>query len=94
MALRTRDDGFTLMEMLMVTTVFVIIAGMAVPLFSDVTDSIKLGEAGRQVERELQTARLTAVSGNQPLRVRFDCPCRHAIPDGGVHRDTHRTRVR
>ncbi len=74
MALRTRNDGFTLIEILMVTTVFVIIAGMAMPMFSDVTDSIKLGEGGRQVERVLQTARLTAVSANQPIRVRFNCP--------------------
>ena len=74
MALRTSERGFTLIEMLMVTTVFTIIAGMAVPLFNDMSDSIKLGEGGRQVERELQTARLTAVSANQPIRVRFNCP--------------------
>jgi prepilin-type N-terminal cleavage/methylation domain-containing protein len=74
MALRTNEHGFTLIEMLMVTTVFVIVAGMAMPLFQDLTDSIKLGEGGRQVERELQTARLTAVSANQPIRVRFNCP--------------------
>ena len=38
------------------------------------TDAIKLSQATRQVERELQTARLKAVSANQPIRVRFDCP--------------------
>ena len=52
MALRTSERGFTLIEMLMVTTVFAIIAAMGMPLFNDVTDSIKLGEGGRQVERE------------------------------------------
>jgi len=66
--------GFTLIEMLMVTTVVAIMAGMAMPLLSDMSDSIKLGEGGRQVERVLQTARMTAVSGNQPVRVRFNCP--------------------
>lgn len=74
MALRTSERGFTLIEMLMVTTVFAIIAAMGMPLFNDLTDSIKLGEGGRQVERELQTARMTAVSANQPIRVRFNCP--------------------
>jgi len=73
MALRAHERGFTLLEMLMVTTVFAIIAGIGMPLFSDITDSIKLGQAAREVERELQTARLTAVSANQPLRVRFNC---------------------
>jgi prepilin-type N-terminal cleavage/methylation domain-containing protein len=68
------ERGFTLIEMLMVTTVVAIMAGMAVPLFNDMSDSIKLGEGGRQVERVLQTARMTAVSSNQPIRVRFNCP--------------------
>lgn len=73
MVLETPEGGFTLLEMLMITTVFAIIAGIGTPLFNDITDSIKLGDAARQVERELQTARLTAVSANQPMRVRFNC---------------------
>jgi len=59
--------------MLLVTAMVAIVAGIAVPLFANVTDSMKLGEAARQVERELQSARLTAVSANQPMRVRFNC---------------------
>jgi type II secretory pathway pseudopilin PulG len=70
---RSSQRGFTLVEMVLITAVFTILAGMGMPLFNDITDSIKLGEAGRQVERELQTARLTAVSANQPMRVRFNC---------------------
>jgi Tfp pilus assembly protein FimT len=73
MAIRTGERGFTLLEVLMITTVFAIVAGIGMPLFNDITDAIKLGEAGRQVERELQSARLTAVSANQPMRVRFNC---------------------
>jgi type II secretory pathway pseudopilin PulG len=73
MALRTGERGFTLLEILMITTVFMIVAGIGMPLFNDITDAIKLGQAAREVERELQTARLTAVSANQPLRVRFNC---------------------
>jgi prepilin-type N-terminal cleavage/methylation domain-containing protein len=69
-----RDTGFTLFEMLITTAVVAIIAGMAVPLLNDVAGGMKLGDATRGVERELQTARLTAVSSNQPMRLRFDCP--------------------
>ena len=36
--------------------------------------NIKLSEATRLVERELQTARLKAVSTNRRLRVRPNCP--------------------
>jgi len=37
-------------------------------------DSMRLGMAERDVERELQFARLKAVSTSRPMRVRFDCP--------------------
>jgi prepilin-type N-terminal cleavage/methylation domain-containing protein len=66
--------GFSLIELLMASSLMVIISAMAVPLTMDLADRIKLGEAARQVERELQTARLTAVSANRPMRVRFNCP--------------------
>jgi len=71
---RAVERGFSLIEVLMATALIGIIAGMGVPLLGDVADSIKLGEAARQVERELQTARMTAVSANRPVRVRFNCP--------------------
>jgi hypothetical protein len=59
----------------MVTAALIAIVGaMAVPIMTNVAGSIKLGTATRDVERELQTARLTAVSSNQPMRFRFDCP--------------------
>ena len=72
----TRPDaaGFTLFEMLVTTAVVAIVAGMAVPLMTDVAGNMKLGDATRSVERELQTARMTAVSANQPMRLRFNCP--------------------
>jgi prepilin-type N-terminal cleavage/methylation domain-containing protein len=67
-------DGFTLIEMLAVIAVFTILAAMAVPLLKDSTDSLQLGIQARNVERELQDARLRAVKANQPVRVRFNCP--------------------
>jgi hypothetical protein len=35
---------------------------------------MKLGQAQREVMVELSSARLTAVSANRPMRVRFNCP--------------------
>jgi hypothetical protein len=58
----------------MTLALIAIVSGMAVPLLAKVGESIKLGQATREVERELQTARLRAVATNQPMRFRFDCP--------------------
>jgi len=71
---RNPGFGFTLTELLIVVALFAIMAGIAVPLLINVADGIKLGQATRDVERELQAARLRAVSSNQPMRVRFNCP--------------------
>jgi Tfp pilus assembly protein FimT len=52
----------------------VAIAGMAVPQFNNLIESQRARTAARVVERELQSARLKAVSASRPLRVRFNCP--------------------
>src|SRR5215210_5760180 len=75
MTLRSQSStGFTLIELLVTVALIAIVSAMAVPLLASVGESIKLGQATREVERELQTARLRAVTSNQPIRVRFDCP--------------------
>lgn len=66
--------GFTLVEMMMTLTVFAILAGAAIPQFADMTGEMRLHQGLREVERELQTARLRAVTSNRPIRVRFNCP--------------------
>ena len=58
----------------MVVSLIGIMAAVALPVLKDVTGNIKLAEASRLVERELQSARLKAVSANRLLRVRSNCP--------------------
>lgn len=66
--------GFTLIEVLMVVALVGIMSVVGLPLLGQMRGTIELGEAARGVERELQSARLTAVSANQPMRVQFNCP--------------------
>jgi prepilin-type N-terminal cleavage/methylation domain-containing protein len=69
-----RQSGFSLIELLMVVALVGIMSVIGLPLLQQMNGSIQLGEAARQVERELQSARMTAVSANQPVRVMFNCP--------------------
>ena len=68
------DRGFSLIELLLTVTVLGTVIAMAVPVMTDMTAAIKLNEAARLVERELQGARLKSVSVNRSLRVRLNCP--------------------
>jgi prepilin-type N-terminal cleavage/methylation domain-containing protein len=68
------QSGFSLIELLMVTALVGIVSVVGLPLLGQIGGTIELGEAARQLERELQSARMTAVSANQPVRVMFNCP--------------------
>jgi prepilin-type N-terminal cleavage/methylation domain-containing protein len=68
------DRGFSLTELVFVVAMLGTLIAMAVPVMKDITASIKLNEAARMVEREMQDARLKAVSSNRVIRVRLNCP--------------------
>jgi len=68
------ESGFSLIELLMVVALVGIVSVIGMPLLGQIAGSIELGEAARQVERELQSARMAAVAANQPVRVMFNCP--------------------
>jgi prepilin-type N-terminal cleavage/methylation domain-containing protein len=66
--------GFSLPELLMTVAVGATVMAAAVPVMGSVSDSMRLSEATRLVERELQDARIKAVSANRRMRVRTNCP--------------------
>lgn len=68
------EAGFTLIDMVVTVAILAIVLGMAVPTFRDMSDSMRVGQGAREVERELQTARLKAVTSNRAIRLRFNCP--------------------
>ena len=75
-AVAIQDDvrGFTLLELLVVVAIFAIVSGMAVPALMTSSAQMRLASATRQVERELQQAKMKAVRGDRTIRVRFNCP--------------------
>jgi Tfp pilus assembly protein FimT len=66
--------GFTMTELVVVMAGAVTLAALAGPSFSTLIEANRARTAARQVERELQTARLKAVTTSRALRVRLDCP--------------------
>ena len=68
------DRGFSLTELLLLVAVAATVMAIGVPIATDVTAAVKLNEATRAIERELQEARLRAVNVNRILRVRTNCP--------------------
>jgi Tfp pilus assembly protein FimT len=66
--------GFSLTDILIAMSVLAILMAMAVPTIQDIGNAIALGEMQRNVQSELQQARLKSVSSNRIMRVRFNCP--------------------
>jgi Tfp pilus assembly protein FimT len=66
--------GFSLVEQMFVLGLIATIAAIAVPSLKNTIDAQRLGIEARAVEREMQLARLGAVTTNRPIRLRFNCP--------------------
>jgi Tfp pilus assembly protein FimT len=66
--------GFTLVEQMFTLGLLVTVSAIAVPLLSNAVENQRLGMEARNVEREMQLARLNAVATNRPIRLRFNCP--------------------
>jgi Tfp pilus assembly protein FimT len=71
---RQNDAGFTMVELLIIAMIAIAVSAVAAPSFRAFRESMRARNAARLVERELQTARLKAVSVSRSLRVRFNCP--------------------
>ena len=72
---RARSDrGFSLVELMFTVAVAATLMAISVPVLTDLTQGAKLNRAAREVEREMASARLKAVSVNRIMRVRFNCP--------------------
>jgi Tfp pilus assembly protein FimT len=68
------DRGFTLSELMLIVAVLATVLGISVPAAGRMLESVRFNASARDVERELQSARLKAVSKNRRLRVAINCP--------------------
>jgi len=66
--------GFNITELLVTCALIGVAAAVATPGLLTGLDNMRLGMSVRDVDHELQYARLKAVSPAQPMRVRFNCP--------------------
>jgi prepilin-type N-terminal cleavage/methylation domain-containing protein len=66
--------GFTMVDIVAALALIGILSAIAIPSVTSAIDASRLGQATREVERELQTAKSRAVGKGRPIRVRFNCP--------------------
>jgi prepilin-type N-terminal cleavage/methylation domain-containing protein len=73
------EQGFTLLELVVVTGVMGILVAVAVPAMQEVMNRNRVITASQLVAAQLREARLAAITRNTRFRLRFDCPDEGAI---------------
>jgi Tfp pilus assembly protein FimT len=68
------ESGFTLVELVSMFAIALTLSAISVPAVRTFSNMQKATSAARLVERQLQTARLKAVTISRSIRVRFSCP--------------------
>lgn len=67
MVSETRNKGFSLIELLVVTTVIVSLTGLAISNYTSFTDVQKIRQAGRTLKNNLRFVQTRATSGVKPV---------------------------
>ena len=72
--IRTRTDGFSLIELMIVVGLIAVLAGVAAPAVAAGMRRYSLITASQQIASTIRAARYQAVGRNVRLRVRFNHP--------------------
>ena len=70
----TGASGFSIVDIVATLAVIATVSAISAPQVVNVVDRMRLGMSERDVERELQFARLKSVATQRVMRVRFNCP--------------------
>ena len=82
---RSGERGFTAIELMVVLGVVALLGGLAVPLFSTVSDAVRFRTAARALAGELREARGLALRSGVPVRLAFDPEGRgYGLAGGGA----------
>lgn len=79
--------GFSIVEVLTVTAVAAVLAGIAVPQLPPLWAQFQIGGATRQIAIDLQAARMRAVGENSYYRIVFNADSTYVLqssPDGAT----------
>jgi prepilin-type N-terminal cleavage/methylation domain-containing protein len=68
------ESGYTLVELMVGVAIAATLAGAAIPTVDRTLRHYALTQAADSVASTVRQARMTAVSKNRTVRVRFDCP--------------------
>jgi type IV fimbrial biogenesis protein FimT len=82
--IRTRTDGFSLIELMIVVGLIAVLAGMSAPAITAGMRQYSVISASQQVVSTIRAARSQAVGKNVTLRVRFNHPAagQYQVLDG------------
>ena len=92
----TRDSGFTLIEVVVVSDAAMITIGLAAPSLTGAMQHYQFNTDVQQLASTIRNARYKAVSTNATLRVRLNCPSRgqmrvvQVTGDSGIDNATDR----
>jgi Tfp pilus assembly protein FimT len=68
---RTRDDGFSIIELLIILAGAAILAAIALPSLGEMTSNYNIIFAAQEIGTEMHFAKFKAISSNEAYRVRF-----------------------
>ncbi len=81
-----RQQGFTLLDIMLVLIIFVLLATLSLPSYGDLLSRNRLNAATVQVMSDLMLARKRALSQQHSVRVIFDSPQSYRIWNGSLRR--------
>lgn len=73
------ERGFSYLEMLVIVGLVGVASAVAIPSMMGAIDRNRVITSADLVAAQIRSARLAAISRNQPFRVRFDCPAVGAL---------------